>query len=96
MFAYDREALPLGEVLDRQVAVLHEAHRAGDPVAARLLRGTGTKGPARLAIALDHGYADWALPARTRISVPTPGSRRPLTRSARARLCALRIRPECG
>lgn len=45
MFAYDREALPLGEVLDRQVAVLHEAHRAGDPVAARLLRGTGTKGP---------------------------------------------------
>jgi hypothetical protein len=45
VFAYDREALPLGEVLDRQVAVLHEAHRAGDPVAARLLRGSGTKGP---------------------------------------------------
>ena len=44
MLAYDREAVPLGEVLDRQVALLREAHRAGDPVAAKLLRGTGTKG----------------------------------------------------
>jgi hypothetical protein len=32
--------VPLGEVLDRQVALLREAHRAGDPVAAQLLRGT--------------------------------------------------------
>lgn len=70
MLAYDREAVPLGEVLDRQVALLREAHRAGDPVAAHLLRGTGAKGTdeelfgsalteeaARLAISLDHGYA---------------------------------------
>jgi hypothetical protein len=40
VLAYEREALPLGEVLDRQVTVLREAHRAGDPVAARVLRGT--------------------------------------------------------
>jgi hypothetical protein len=42
VLAYDREAVPLGEVLDRQVALLREAHRAGDPVAAHVLRGTGT------------------------------------------------------
>ena len=72
MLAYDREELPLGEVLDRQVTVLREAHHAGDSVAARVLSGTGTKGTdeellrsaltegaARRAIALDHGYADW-------------------------------------
>lgn len=72
MLAYDREAVPLGEVLDRQVALLREAHRAGDPVAAQLLRATGAKGSdeelpgsaltgeaARLAIAQNHGYADW-------------------------------------
>ena len=85
MLAYDREAVPLGEVLDRQVALLREAHRAGDPVAAKLLRGTGTKGTdeelfrstlaeeaARLAIALDHGYADWgAARADADLSVDT-------------------------
>ena len=85
MLAYDREAVPLGEVLDRQVALLREAHRVGDPVAAELLRGTGTKGTdeellgsalteeaARLAIALDHGYADWgAARADADLSVDT-------------------------
>lgn len=85
MLAYDREALPLGEVLDRQVAVLREALRAGDPVAAHVLRGTGTRGTdeevlgralteeaARLAIALDHGYADWdAARADADLSVST-------------------------
>jgi hypothetical protein len=73
VLGYDREAALLGEVLDRQVAVLREAHRAGDPVAAEVLRGTGAEGTeeellaraltladARLAIARDHGYADWA------------------------------------
>jgi hypothetical protein len=72
VLAYGREAVPLGEVLDRQVTALREAHRIGGPVAAQLLRGTGTKGTddellgsalteeaARLAVALDHGYADW-------------------------------------
>lgn len=71
MLAFDREAVPLGEVLDRQVAALREAHRAGDPVAAQLLRDTGTEGAgeppgsalteqaARLVVALEHGYADW-------------------------------------
>lgn len=34
---YNREAALLGEVLDRQVAVLREAHRAGNPDAAKLL-----------------------------------------------------------
>ena len=85
MLAYDREAVPLGEVLDRQVAVLREAHRAGDPLAAELLRGTGAKGTdeellgsalteeaARLAIALDHGYAGWgAARADADLSVDT-------------------------
>jgi ankyrin repeat protein len=72
VLVYDREAVPLGEVLDWQVTALREAHRGGGPVAAQLLRGTGTKGTddellgsalteeaARLAVALDHGYADW-------------------------------------
>ena len=85
MLAYDREAVPLGEVLDRQVALLRGAHRVGDPVAAELLRGTGAKGTdeellgsalteeaARLAIALDHGYADWgAARADADLSVDT-------------------------
>jgi hypothetical protein len=65
--AFDGTAVPLGEVLDRQVELLREAHQAGRPVAAELLRGTGTVPPgpeltletARLAIARDHGYADW-------------------------------------
>jgi ankyrin repeat protein len=73
VLAYDREAVPLGEVLDRQVALLREAHRAGDPVVATVLPGTRGQGTdqdvldqplteedARLAIARDHGYADWA------------------------------------
>ena len=73
VLGYDREAVLLGEVLDRQVAVLREAHRAGDRVAAEVLRGTGAEGTeeellaraltvadARIAIARDHGYADWA------------------------------------
>ena len=66
--------MPLGEVLDRQVELLREAHRGRDRVAAEVLRGTGcAQGTgedqpgselgletARLAIARDHGYADWA------------------------------------
>lgn len=73
VLGYSREAALLGDVLDRQVAVLREAHRAGDLVAAKLLSGTGAQGTeeellarpltvadARLAIARDHGYADWA------------------------------------
>jgi hypothetical protein len=60
--AFDDAAVPLGEVLDRQVELLREAHHAGQPVAAELLRGTGTvpSGPeltleaARLAIARDN------------------------------------------
>lgn len=85
MLAYDREAVPLGEVLDRQVEQLRAAHRAGDPVVAELLRGTGTKGTdeellgsalteeaARRVIALDHGYADWdAARAAAQLSVDT-------------------------
>ena len=73
VLTYDRDAVPLGEVLDRQVALLREAHRAGDPVVATVLPGTRGQGTeqdvldqplteedARLAIARDHGYADWA------------------------------------
>jgi hypothetical protein len=66
--AFDGAAVPLGEVVDRQVELLREAHHTGQPVAAEVLRGTGTvpAGPeltlevARLAIARDHGYPDWA------------------------------------
>ena len=68
--AFDRVAVPLGEVLDRQVELLREAQVAGDPVAAEVWRGTGlgadlpgsglTRKQAELAIARDHGYADWA------------------------------------
>jgi hypothetical protein len=69
--AFDRAAVPLGEVLDRQVELLREAQVAGDPVAAKVLRGVGlgadaeppgtelTREKAQLAIAKDHGYADW-------------------------------------
>jgi len=73
VLAYDRKTVPHGEALDRQVSVLREAHRGGDPVSAQVLRGTGSKGTdeellggaltvqaARLAIARDHGYPDWA------------------------------------
>lgn len=68
MPAFDGAAVPLGEVLDRQVELLREAHHAGHPVAAQVLRGTSTVPPGpeltlettRLAIARDHGYADWA------------------------------------
>jgi ankyrin repeat protein len=74
VLAYDRQAVPLGELLDRKVTVLREAHRAGDPVAVSVLRGTGTdrsgdeENPTspltsqdvQLAVAREHGYADWA------------------------------------
>ena len=73
VLAYDRDAVPLGEVLDRQVAQLREAHRTGDLVVATVLPGTRGQGTeqdvldqplteedARLAISRDHGYADWA------------------------------------
>jgi hypothetical protein len=72
VLAFDREAVPLGEVLDRRVEVLRALHREGDPVAAAVLRGTDGQGSAgeapgseltleeaRLAIARDHGYTDW-------------------------------------
>jgi hypothetical protein len=71
---FDGQAVSLGEVLDRQVELLRQAYRDGDPVAAAVLRGTGCvrgtgeelAGPeltlemARLAIARDHGYPGWA------------------------------------
>jgi hypothetical protein len=71
---FDGEAVLLGDVLDRQVELLRQAHQCRDPVAAEVLRGTGSmRGTdeellgselapqmARLAIARDHGYADWA------------------------------------
>jgi hypothetical protein len=73
VLAYDSETVPLGEILDRQVAVLREAHRTRDPVVATVLPGTRGQGTdqdvldqelteedARLAIARDHGYSDWA------------------------------------
>ncbi len=72
MLAFDRDAVPLGEVLDRQVGLLRAIAGRGDPLAAQVLRGTGTGGSAgelsgseltladaRHAIARDHGYADW-------------------------------------
>jgi hypothetical protein len=72
VLAFDRVAVPLGEMLDRQVELLRAAHRHGDPVAGEVLRGTGSKGTvevllrpeltldhARLAIARDHGYSGW-------------------------------------
>jgi hypothetical protein len=71
---FDGEAVPLGDVLDRQVELLRQAHQCRDPVAAAVLRGTGsvpgtdeellgselTPELARLAIARDHGYTGWA------------------------------------
>jgi hypothetical protein len=64
----------VGAWLDRQVELLREAHRRAGPVAVQLLSGTGVAAisgdellsvelalqTARLAIARDHGYADWA------------------------------------
>jgi hypothetical protein len=75
VLTFDRDAVPLGEVLDLQVGALRAAHDAGDPVATELLRGVGqdaetgetpetagelTLQAARDAIARDHGYAGWA------------------------------------
>jgi hypothetical protein len=66
--------VPIGEWLDRQVELLRAAYGRGDRVAAELLRATGVAGGfgadasgadlslgvARLAVARDHGYQDWA------------------------------------
>jgi hypothetical protein len=74
----DGETVPLGEVLDRQVELLQQAHRRGDRLAAELLRWLDgphgsdedmlaaelTPDRARLAIARDHGYPDWAAASR--------------------------------
>lgn len=69
--AFAGQAVPLGEVLDRQVELLRAGYRSSDPAAAELLRATAVgldPGPpgaelsletARLAIACDHGYASW-------------------------------------
>lgn len=43
---FDRDAVSHGEVLDRQVELLRAAHRDGDPAAAAVLRGTGSRGSA--------------------------------------------------
>lgn len=72
VLAFDRDAVPHGELLDRQVEQLRAIHGRGDRIAAEVLRGTGSPGTveevlgsaltlagARLAIARDHGYADW-------------------------------------
>jgi hypothetical protein len=64
----------VGDVLDRQVELLRDAHRNGDPLAAEVLRAWGTlsggaeeilaaeldEETARLAIARDHRFPDWA------------------------------------
>jgi hypothetical protein len=70
--AFGAASASLGDLLNRQVELLREAQRDGDPVAAEVLRGTEIvrgdeelPGPeltletARQAIARDHGYADW-------------------------------------
>jgi ankyrin repeat protein len=71
----DGEMATIGEVLERQVELLRDAHRGGDPVAAEVLRAWGTETrsadevlaaelddeSARLAIARDHGFVDWAV-----------------------------------
>jgi hypothetical protein len=76
-------AVPMGAVLDRQVELLREAHGNGDPVAVEVLRGTGTVAgtdqellgaeltleTARLAIARDHRFGDWAAAAHGRRDV---------------------------
>jgi hypothetical protein len=69
---FDSATISLGELLDRQVEALRAAHRGGRAAAAAVLRATGTRGSdeemlgapltleaARVAIARDHGYADW-------------------------------------
>jgi hypothetical protein len=74
VLAYDRDAMTLGELLDRRVELLRAAHRAGDPVAAELIRGADeahgtdeelldaelTVQTARGVIAREHGYENWA------------------------------------
>jgi hypothetical protein len=74
VLAYDRDAMTLGELLDRRVELLRAAHRAGDPVAAELIRGAAaaqgtdeelldaelTVETARGVIAREHSYDDWA------------------------------------
>jgi hypothetical protein len=68
VLTFDRDAVPLGEVLDRQVESLRAARDASDAGAAELLRAVGGEGAetelttqtARDAIARDHGYADWS------------------------------------
>jgi len=67
VLTFDRDAVPLGEVLDRQVESLRAARDAGDPDAAELVRAVGegtdmepTLQAAREAIARNHGYPDWA------------------------------------
>ena len=71
--AVEAPLVSVGVWLERQVALLMEAHGNGERVAARLLRGTGVlQGAeeelllarleveiAREAIARDHGYAGW-------------------------------------
>jgi hypothetical protein len=70
--AFAGPAVTVGDVLDRQVELLREAHRGGESAAAEVLRGTeavtaatefaGSELPleiARLAIARDHGYESW-------------------------------------
>lgn len=70
----NRKVTPVADYLDRQVELLLGGHRRGDRLAAGLLRATGrgetaqhevgaselTLEQARLAIARDHGYPDWA------------------------------------
>src|SRR5215469_9033653 len=63
VLTFDRDAVPLGEVLDRQVESLRAARDAGDPDAAELVRAVGegtdmepTLQAAREAIARNHGY----------------------------------------
>jgi ankyrin repeat protein len=44
VLVFDREAVSLGEVLDRQVDLLREAHQRRDPVAATLLHHVAANG----------------------------------------------------
>ncbi|HKT05149.1 MAG TPA: hypothetical protein VJT31_37010 [Rugosimonospora sp.] len=59
----------VGQVLDRRVELLGQAHRDGDPAATVLLRAAGagetagrslTVDEIRAAIAREHGFVDWA------------------------------------
>jgi hypothetical protein len=71
MPAVDGVTVPIGTWLERQVELLREAHRRGEPVAAELLKATGIEpgsgdlplDAARLAIARDHRYPDWTAAA---------------------------------